>query len=916
MTRMIFGLYALILLFLSTALSTALSTNVWAGDETLLLRRGIPSAKNGPDGAEYLPLGIDEALVGPLYRYHAFTKPAARGDESPLVQSTAEFTPNRWRLKNDGQLVFRFHLDPILFGDGVQKSHPLKFLGAMLTLTLDDFRGGRCIAEWERDGESWSKIGEATGSGWIQPILGADWSLEERPESLWFRFRAEKTESDADFAVIGVGLEAMLDRGDFTGQGGEVVARIVDESSEKAASNGDRSIDADPLFLTADNRLAVRLTNNTAQEAVWNPTVRISPAPTETAAVTLASNASVNRLFSCRVEPNRRRSTVVGHLSQTLEIPFDIPAFFIVDYTSEIAGLSGSTGGVSLSWTDASRRVPKNSRVVEIHPAAPILIEAAKNDFESFQIVVRGGENSAQLSVCVSELTGPDNATLESENIQLRRAFYHEVKVPTDGSAAAGFYPDALVPLEGGMNSPSEPLTVGAHENLPLWITVRVPNDAAAGDWHGQVRLRDSDGTLDAQIPFTLHVWNFALPKKNRIRTAFGLSFDTIFRYHRCTTDEEKRIVLDKYLRSFADHRISPYFPTPFAHYRTAWQPDGPEPSCALDFTEFDRELGPILEQYPFTDFRLDISGLRHDEPIAGYAPGSDDYEAMYADYLRKLEQHLESKGWLDRAYCYWTDEPEEKDYDFVTDGFALLSKNAPKIRRMLTEEPSDKLAEQLAAKGSNIDIWCPVSHLYQNAEAQKRENFGEQMWWYVCCGPVAPYCTEFTDHPALELRLWLWQTYQRGISGVLIWTTNFWTNDTFFPETPQNPYLDPMCYATGPGGSRGYYGNGDGRFIYPPLSALDANASERGACLDGPVEGIRWEMLREGIEDYEMLTMLSDAYAKNKERLSEAERLEIEPLLSVPETISRSMTSFADDPNVLYEQRRKIARALEQLQK
>lgn len=907
MTRMIFRLCSLLPLLLS---STA-----WADGETLWLRRGIPSANNRPDFVEYLPLGIDEALVGPLYRYHAFTKQSARVDESPLVQSSAEFTPNRWRLKNDAQVVFRFHLDPVEFGGGKRESQPLKFLGAMLTLTLDDFYGGRCIAEFGRDGKSWSKIGEANGSGWIQPVIGADWSEEERPDALWFRFRAEKTESDADFAILGVGLEAMIDRDDFTGQGGEIAARIVDENSDSAAENSDSAIDAAALFLTADNQLAVRLANKTPHDALWNPTERISPAPAETAAVTLEPNSAVNRLYSCRVEPNQRRSLVVGRLSNTLEIPFDVPEYFIEDFTSKIGGLTGTTGGVSLSWTDASRRVPKNPRVIQINPAAPITFEAAKNDFESFQIVVRGGETSSHIRAEISELTGPGGAALGAENIQIRRAFYHEVKVPTDGSVAAGFYPDALVPLEGGFNRSSEPLTVGANENLPLWITVRVPDDAAAGDWHGQVRLSDSDGTLDAKIPFTLHVWNFALPKKNRIRTAFGLSFDTIFRYHRCTTDEEKRIVLDKYLRTFAEHRISPYFPTPFANWRVVWRPDAPKPMCEIDFSEFDRELGSVLEKYPFTDFRLDISGLGQNDSIAGCAPGSDVYEAMYADYLRKLEQHLDSKGWLDKAYCYWTDEPEEKDYGFVTDGFALLSKHAPKIRRMLTEEPSDKLAELLADKGSNIDIWCPVSHLYKNAEAKKREKFGEQMWWYVCCGPVAPYCTEFTDHPALELRLWLWQTYQRGISGVLIWTTNFWTNDTFFAETPQNPYLDPMCYATGPGGTLGYYGNGDGRFIYPPLAALDAEPTESGACLDGPVDGIRWEMLREGIEDYEMLTLFADAFAKNKGRLSEAERLEMEQLLNVPAAISESITSFTDDPNIIYEQRRKIARALEQLQ-
>lgn len=870
-----------------------------AAEKTATLPHGIPSGANGNAGGEFLPLGIDEALVGPLYRYHALTKHTPVGNETPLVRSNAEFVRDRWRLTNHSEMVFRFRLQPVVFGRS-EKSDPLKFLGCMMTLTLDDFSGGRCIVEFSRNGETWHTIGEATSSGWIQPVVGIDWVPNDRPDTLWFRFRAEKTDSDAEFSIIGVGLEAMVDRDDFIGQGHDVAVTV------EAGTPSDR-FGGEPLFVTVDGRLAIRVTNKTDQTVTWNPADFVSPILPGTEKITLAPNEAMNVLCPIEVEPNKPHTVIKSDFSPSYKITLDVPEFFIEDYTAEIVGLAGQTDNVSFSWTDGSRKVPKNPRVVEILPPKPIRIDAAKNDIESFQVIVRPNRKLVGLTANVVELVGPDSAAIPAENVQVRYAYYHDVNVPTDGSVAAGFYPDALVPVNAAEN-----LTVETGENLPLWITVRVPNDTPAGTWHGRLKIVDAAGSLNVQMPFELNVWNFALPKKNHIHTAFGFSNDTAFRYHRCKTDEEKQIVLDNYLQLFADCRLSPYNPATVGNASVTWRPETIPPSCEIDFTEFDRQMTSAFEKYPFTDFRLNISGLRHNAPIAGHKPDSEIYETMYADYLRKIERHLAEKGWLDKAFCYWTDEPFESDYPWVADGFALLAKHAPNIRRMLTEEPSEKLAALLESRGTNINIWCPVSYMYNETEARKRMTRGEELWWYVCCRPVAPFCTEFTDHPALELRLWLWQSFQRDVTGVLIWTTNYWTNDTAFPNTPQNPYTDPMCYATGPSDTIGCYGNGDGRFFYPPLSVFDPKKANDAPCLDPPVSSIRAEMLREGIEDYEMLAMLADTLKENSAALSESEQAKLRELLTVPNSITESLTVFTDNPNNVYRRRSEIAHAIE----
>ncbi|MBO6065132.1 MAG: hypothetical protein J6P36_01810 [Lachnospiraceae bacterium] len=53
-----------------------------------------------------------------------------------------------------------------------------------------------------------------------------------------------------------------------------------------------------------------------------------------------------------------------------------------------------------------------------------------------------------------------------------------------------------------------------------------------------------------------------------------------------------------------------------------------------------------------------------------GYPEGTPQYGKLMKEYLGGVEAHLKEKGWLDKAYVYWFDEPDPKDYEFVMNGF------------------------------------------------------------------------------------------------------------------------------------------------------------------------------------------------------------------------------------------------------
>jgi hypothetical protein len=175
---------------------------------------------------------------------------------------------------------------------------------------------------------------------------------------------------------------------------------------------------------------------------------------------------------------------------------------------------------------------------------------------------------------------------------------------------------------------------------------------------------------------------------------------------------------------------------------------------------------------------------------------------------------------------------------------------------------------------------------------------------------------TEFIDHPGTELRLWPWQSWQYGVKGILVWATIYWTSPLAYPEpTLQDPWGDPMSWVTGygnPVGLRSPWGNGDGRFLYPPRR--DPNKSTE-PCLDGPINSIRWENLRDGVEDYEYFWLLQQAANDGARRGLAAGLLEdARALLRVPEAISTDLTHFTTDPRAILEHRDKLARMIERL--
>lgn len=556
------------------------------------------------------------------------------------------------------------------------------------------------------------------------------------------------------------------------------------------------------------------------------------------------------------------------------------------------ARLPSSDGALRL-WSAAAgwKVFPENPLPTESTDA--VRIQTAANETECAQLVVTPTATLDGVRVRLAVAPAGAGGRIPAEAVEVLLVSYVNVAIPTDATCAPGRWPD---PLE---RQTASGCRVEGGESQVFWVRVKPPKGTAAGVYRGALELAAA-GHAPQRVAFEVEVFGFELPDVMTCETAFGCRMNNVVRDCHLKTLADRRRAQDVYFRIMADHHLSVYNPDPTTPLKVTWKglenPATAEP--VFNWKEWDAVIARALDDYHMNTFEAPVSGLgggtyeqRREPEIAGFKEGTPEYEILIGKYLSALEAHVAEKGWLDHTYVYWFDEPSPKDYDFVTNGFARLKSHAPRLRRMLTAQAAPKLMD-------SVNLWCPVTPDFHKGEQAAARQRGDTFWWYVCCAPHAPYATEFIDKPGTEMRVWLWQTWKEGVSGILIWDSINWSSGlTYRSGSRQNCWdEDTQCWCD----SQQYaWGNGDGRLIYPPRAAMDPARKE--PILDPPVETYRLEMLRDGLEDYEYFAMLRRLDPSNA-------------LLSVPTDVTASMTDFTRDPSPITRHRLRLAREIVRL--
>lgn len=453
-----------------------------------------------------------------------------------------------------------------------------------------------------------------------------------------------------------------------------------------------------------------------------------------------------------------------------------------------------------------------------------IELTAARNERENFQLVLFTGKDAVRdITVRASEFRNAEGKVLPASIWELYREGYAIADpVGYPNCNGVGDYPDPLYPLA--------PLSLEPMQVRAVWAGFKVPADAAPGDYTGTVTV-SAEGKTVRTVKVALKVWDFAIPKKQSLRTAFSVWEREIYNLYFAGKErsaEEFQKTVHRYGMMLAEHRLSPL----------VFKTDRLLPK------EVIHKIGPVYDdKQPDGSYRYHPNA--YDDMVRDYlAAGATCFyvgpETPPGDYAKYSEEewkgiwkaiyeHYKANGLLEYAYAYPYDEPGNENRVFVNRRMALLKEAAPGLKLLLTGACS--LFPSTAF--SDIDIWVPQSHWVNYRNKREAQEVGKEVWWYPCSGPWFPYPNYHLDIEPGAWRILAWATYKYDFDGILYWATAFFNN--------KNPLKN-----------NNYSCNGDGVLMY---ALPDGN----------PTPSIRLKVIADSMEDYEYLLLLRDAAEKQK---------------------------------------------------
>ena len=462
-------------------------------------------------------------------------------------------------------------------------------------------------------------------------------------------------------------------------------------------------------------------------------------------------------------------------------------------------------------------------------------LNAARNEYAPFQIVVRAGSGGLKnVNAVASPLVAQAGRTIPADRITLYRENYIEVRKPSPRSrGATGWYPDALIPfLDPSTGKPpiharfgAAPFDVAADSNQPLWIDVFTPRDAAPGNYTGAITI-SADGIAPHKVPIELTVWDFALPETPSMRTHFGADSPPLLSRAPQTSgygdDADHRAAQTAYANLMAAHRLC----SPIPHYlMPTVKPDG-----SIDPQPTHEALQDWIDRFHITGFPVRFLGKDGQGPLGDPSEDRD----RNTRYLRSMYSYLKANRWDKMAYVYVLDEPSSREaYDDVRSRSRFVRQVVPGLKVLCTMGPQVQKSPWGSLVGS-VDIWVPLWPTFEETAVRRRLSAGDEIWSYtaLCQGGDMTPCWEL-DFPLLNYRIPMWINWRLGATGLLYWSTTNWKHT-------QDVWTDPLTY-------HDQY-NMEGSLMYP---GIDAGVR-------GFISSMRLNEVREGLEDYEYLRILS----------------------------------------------------------
>jgi hypothetical protein len=450
------------------------------------------------------------------------------------------------------------------------------------------------------------------------------------------------------------------------------------------------------------------------------------------------------------------------------------------------------------------------------HPASSVSLTMPIGGVDDATLLVRSAQ---KVSIVTPAIAPP---------LELKLFFAHYVSV--DGKEV----PDALMPWDGSQRATE-------HTNQPLWVQVTAPYGTPSGNYSGSL-LVVADG-IRSTVSLSVTVAAVTLPKPNQVAgsllTAFNFSPQSYANKAAGLYGVTPDSTLSGLFTFLASYRLSP----------NSWGYGNPK--MASGYTSdrrwwLDKSAQMVSaagRPSQFASMWIPISNNRWAPNT--YVGGRSPYKPQsWCSYLGSVHGFWQKHGWVGAyPYLYGMDEPGAAQFRTVGKQAKVTHSCFPGSRVLVTGKPTAQNHFLWNGGKDDVDTWVVLASRY----------YGEYT--------NPSLSRRGISHARKELAL----INSARRHHKQIWT---YTYDAASHSTPgfaaTEPASDPRVFADW-AALEGITGllYGQGTTTYAKGNPLVSNDRAKGSFVlvypgkDGPIASARLEVLREGIEDWEILNVV-----------------------------------------------------------
>lgn len=494
----------------------------------------------------------------------------------------------------------------------------------------------------------------------------------------------------------------------------------------------------------------------------------------------------------------------------------------------------------AVSWGSADVRYAK-AEVPAITKTQKVeTLKAWRGERLSAQAVVWTPQAMDHLTVALSPLKNRAGATINASAAFVRY-------VMQDNFLTCGFRQD-IAKWDSSLVADvvdhlAKSLAVEQRTVRPVWVTVKVPADAVAGQYAGTLTIKNGAtvlGTLELKVDVSARVlppaseWAFHLDQwQNPFAEARyeGVTpwtkehFDKMRPTMELLAAAGQKNITASIMHKPWGGQTEDYFESMVTWTKKA---DG---TWAFDFTPFDMWveymsgiLGPNAKIACYSMIPWNMSFRYYDQTSNSIKElvtetSTPEYKEVWTALLKSLSAHLRQKGWFDRTIISMDERPTKA----MMDAFAVIKAADPAFKVSLAGGLHPEIEEEL------FDYSMASDNLFTPETLAKRRAKGQISTYYTCCAQKYP--NVFTYSPPAEAEWIGWFAAAKGYDGYLRWAYNSYTKE---------PLLDARFRA---------FQAGDSFVVYP-----EGRSS------------IRWERLIDGVEAFEKIRILRSEAQANKD--------------------------------------------------